>query len=284
MKRFAAICYLLVGLVLTWMCWQSIMMAVWGAKTHWLQYVGLFSALTLSGGALALLITGEKGQKACALGMAGLALMMVPAATEIVPADGLHIKPVAYVIFGAFVGLAVAIMFYPERLRWARTISIGLAVAMLGTVVITAGRRWQDGEFNRPVIIGFHAERSTAPLDLPPNAGPGLPADLLPAALRAEIARTGVGGRLRWTGMVSPVSRATQMLVIVTGPIPAAQPLPYPKKGTVVYVWNGERWATIPEGAACYTSHATVLPDGTISRRLAGGGEQRFGLLHLPAR
>lgn len=282
MIRLTAAAYLLAGLAATYFCWLNLMMAVWGAPTHWTQYVAVLSGLVLTGGAMTLLVTKDKGQVTCVAGTAGLAFMMVPMSMAVIPAEHIRVNPVAYVFLAIYVALAAAVVNFPERLRfrWAGAVMTLVVLTMVGAAGVMTIDRWLNGEFNRPVIIGFTAERSTAPLDLPANAGPNLPVDLFPATLREEISRTGVGGRLKWSGMIGLNTYETRMVIIVTGPIPLSQQLAYPKQGTIVYVWNGDRWSTIPRETLCHAASAYLLPNGMVSKSTATGGTQRFGMFH----
>ena len=74
------------------------MWAVWGAPTHWTQYVGLLSSLTVAVGACGLLISTDKGQVTCAVGAAGMGFFYIPAVQSVIPAEHIIISPIAYVV------------------------------------------------------------------------------------------------------------------------------------------------------------------------------------------
>lgn len=269
MKRVVAAVYLLAGLVSAFVCFQSLMWAVWGAPTHWTQYVGLISSLIATGGACGLLISGERGQGTCAAGVIGMGLFYIPATQSIIPAENLIISPLNCLILAGYLAFISFVMVYPKRIKGAGIV-IGLAMlAMSGWAAITAHTRWKNGEFNRPQIVGFLASRSAEPLGIPQKYE-----TLVPAPVRDGLSKEGIGGRLEWHGSSGDESKATKVVVIATSRIPAPKVLPYPKQGIVIYSWNGNRWIVFPKDADCYPAFATLQMNGMISNELANGGVQ----------
>ena len=277
MKRFAAGLYFGAGVLSVLLCWQGLMMAVWGAPTHWTQYVGLVASLALVGGSISLFVSGEKGQLTCAIGIVGMAFIYVPAAVALVPVEDGRVVPLAYLVEIGYLLLAASGLFFPRRLRGAPWIVFSLGVAMVGYAGMTACVRWRDGVFNRPRVACFLGALRPDPLIVPDQF-----ANWFTPSLREQLTREGLGGSLAWCGAAGDMSRQTRLMVIATEPVRAAKPLPYPKQGTIVYLWDGRRWSVFPEGIECYPAYATLQPDGMISITDALGGEARVGLFPWP--
>ena len=247
------------------------MWAVWGAPTHWTQYAGLISSLVLSVGATSLIFSAEKGQGACVLGVLGMSSFYVPAVASIIPAENTIISPLSYVIVTSYLALVVATARYPKHIAGSTWIIVLVPLAMGVWGGFTAYTRWQSGEYNRPEIIGFLASRSEKPLEIP-----GEYSALVPVAMRSAMAKAGIGGSLVWRAGFFENKRKPSVVVIATSQISEPHRLHYPKQGTIIYIWNGEQWITLPANTECYPAYATLQVDGMLSNDLTTGGTQSY--------
>lgn len=247
------------------------MWAVWGAPTHWTQYTGLISSLIAVTGAFGLLISGTKGQQICALGVVGMGSFYIPAVQSLIPAENTIISPFSYVILTGYLTLLAGVTLYPMRIKGAVGI-IGIAMlAMCVWASVTAFNRWKEGEFNRPQIVGFLASRSAEPLILQKGYD-----QLIPVALRDGITQAGIGGLLAWHSGSGDEAGKPKVVVIATSRITTAKKLRYPKEGILLYVWNGDQWASFPSNVDCYSAFATLQVDGMLSNELTTGGVQSY--------
>lgn len=274
MKRIAGLVYLLAGLGSAGLCWMSLMMAVWGAPTVWMQPVGLLASLVLAAGGLGLLLGAGGAQRLCATGALGMAAFYVPALIEILPADSQHVAPAAVALEVAYFVILAGTFWFPRRLRWGSALvgaTLGVAVAAAS---VTTVHRVMTGEYDRPVAYAFVGARMHAPL-VSDSRMPGVPD---PTTLHL-LAAAGCGGQLRWTSQVGEAQRPSKLIVVACAPILAAKRLPYPKHGTVVYLWDGTTWRTLPKGAPCYAAGATLHVDGMLEEVSASGSHSSFAFL-----
>jgi hypothetical protein len=271
MKRAVAVVYLVAGIVSALICLRSLLWAIWGAPTSWTQYVGLFSSLALVGCAIRQIGTPTRRQDLCAICTLGLAFFYVPAAVSLAPAESQIISPFSYVIIVGYLLLLGAVLFYPYRLKSAGLLFGLVVLAMFALTSMAVGTRWTNGEYDRPATLCFIGHRSQQPLVIDSRFD-----QVFSPTLRKGIQDEGLGGELRWCGSQNWETKPSKMVVIALSQIKVPAQLHYPKHGTVVYVWDGGTWTSIPSNVVCYKSFSTLRPDGMISVEEASGGISSF--------
>jgi len=202
------------------------MWAVWGAPTHPIQYIALFSAVGLLLSALVALAFPETGRWMSILCTLGVGIYYIPAMQSLVPSATLIISPIAYLLIGGYFVLLAFCLFYPRRL----VISIPvLALSLLTAVGFSAHtlvERISDGEFRRPAMAYFKWSPSDAELHIPDSRDQGW----LSETMLATLSSKGIRGSLDWQASRGRRENRPKMIVISSGPIQEDKDLYYPNR------------------------------------------------------
>jgi len=258
------------GLVYSFFTFQSLMWAVWGAPTHPIQYVALFSALGLLLSAFVTLASAEVGRWmaiACSL---GIGAYYIPATQSLIPSASLIVSPIAYLLIVGYFALLAFCLFYPRRLPFSIAVLVLTVLVALGFSAHTFASRLSDGEYRRPGMAYFKWTPSAAELHIKDERDQNWLTDEMLAILSSR----GVQGSLDWQGSQGAKEKRPKMIVIASGPIPENKDLHYPKGDYVIYIFDGSSWSSVPSDPEVYPSFATLETDGMIRQRTSSGGIQ----------
>ena len=245
------------------------MWAVWGAPTHPVQYIALFSSLALFLSSFLCLAKPVEGRVLATISLLGMGTLYIPAASSLVPADTRLISPVAYLmVLGYFVLLAFA-LFFPTRSRASIPI---LAICLFTSAGFAANayfRRALHGDMQWPSFVYFEWVPGTAGLQVLYDT-----AGSITSTTKELLLQHGVTGTLRSNGSQGSPTSETRIIVICRSRIPAPKDFHYPKRGTVIHVFDGSQWKSIPDQPETYPAHATLTIEGMLEQDYPGGGRQ----------
>ena len=274
------------ALLLGFFTLQSIMWAVWGAPTHWVQYLALLGCVGLFATSILWLIAGRIGRTAPILSVAAMGTLFIPAAASLVPEHDTITSPTAVVLIITYFVAAGIVLLLPPRRSWRSWLFAVSILASLGYASHTFYARWRDGEFDRPAFAFYsltplHAADSRKTPDRPRAAGTlqvyERQRPWLAPELERRLAQAGVSGKLKWLCASGSRSNDHRIVVISVGSPAVKANLHYPRHGHIAYIFDGVAWHTIPDDAATYESHAVLETEGNVSRlrqkSAAGGGE-----------
>ena len=240
----------------------QLMWAVWGAPTFAVQYMALFASFLLFVSAFVCLFAPIVGRILAASSILGVGVLYIPASISLVPAANTIISWCAFLILAVYFGLLAFALFFPARWRWSPAIfacCVLVSVAFAGTTYL---HRWQQGTLRWPSVAQFTWLSTPDPLrvdfDWP------TPCECLTPDTRKALAEHGITGVLRWSGGKFSPEESQRMVIICRSPITEAKDLPYPKRGTIIYIFDGTAWKSIPAQPDVYVAHATLQPDGML--------------------
>lgn len=265
-----SIVFLVRGLIYGFFTFKALMWAVWGAPTHPIQYIALFSALGLLLSAFVSLASAERGRGLAIASILGVGMYYIPATQSLVPSATLRISPTAYLlILGYFVLLGFS-LFYPKRLRLSIPVIVVSLLVAIGFSTHTFVERKLDGEFRRPSTAYFKWTPSSTPVTFADSRDQAWFSESMLASLSAE----GISGSLDWQGSQGSREGRPKMIVISSGPIPENKNLHYPKGDFAIYIFDGTNWRSIPSEPQVYPSFATLETDGMLRQKTSSGGIQ----------
>jgi hypothetical protein len=258
------------GLVYSFFTFQALMWAVWGAPTHPIQYIALFSALGLLLSAFVCLASPDIGRWIAIVCTLGIGVYYVPATKSLVPSASLIISPVAYLLIAGYFVLLSFCLFYPRRVVIAIPVLILTLITALGFSAHTFYSRMSDGEYRRPAMAYFKWTPSEEKIHIKDTRDQ----NWLTEEMLESLSAKGVGGSLDWQGSQNSNDDRPKMIIISSGPIPENKDLHYPKGDSIIYIFDGSTWSSIPADPEVYPSFATLERDGMIRRRTSSGGIQ----------
>jgi hypothetical protein len=256
------------GLIYGSFAFRTLMWAVWGAPTHPIQYIALFSTLGLSVSAFIAVASPKTGRWLSIVCTLGVGIYYIPAAQTLVPSTTSTNSPIAFLLIGGFFLLLAFCLFYPTQMVISIPVMALCLLIAAGFWANTLRERISDGEFRRPALAYFKWTPSNADLHIINSRDQ----EWLPEGILSFLSSQGTKGSLRWQGSQGRGDNSPKMIIISSGPIPQNKDLHYPKGDYVVYVFNGTDWTTIPHDAEFYPSFATLETDGMIYQRTSSGG------------
>jgi hypothetical protein len=93
-------------------------------------------------------------------------------------------------------------------------------------------------------------------------------------AIKELLLQHGITGELSWSGSQGAAIAEPRLIVICRSRNPAPMDLHYPKHGTLIYVFDGAEWKTIPDHPDIYPAHATLTTEGMLEQDYPDGGRQ----------
>jgi hypothetical protein len=261
--------FLLGGLGLGFFTFQLLMWAVWGAPTHPVQYIALLSSILLIVSAFVCLFTSVAGRVLATCSLLGIGTLYIPASASLVPAATIIVSPIAYLLlFGYFALLAFA-LFFPRRWRWSIPLFACCLLTSGAFAATTYFHRLQQGEIHWPSFVYFEWTPTADPLHVEHDTDGWITPETTNV-----LSEHGVTGILRWSGSQGYPAESRRVIIICRSRIPTPKDLPYPKQGTIIYVFDGTAWKTVPDQPNVYAAHATLQTDGMLEQVTPGGGAQ----------
>jgi hypothetical protein len=250
---------------------RLLMWAVWGAPTHPVEYVALLSSVLLLVAAFVCLFAPVAGRVLATASIVGIGTLYIPASASLVPSPNTIIPPTAYlVILGYFALLAFA-LFFPRPWHWSVPLLVSCLLASATFAATTYIHRSQQGDLRFPFVAEFEWTPTADPLHVDYD-----PDGLIKPETRSLLSGHGITGALRWSGSQGNSAESRKVIVICRSRILTPKALPYPKSGTIIYLFDGTEWKTIPEQASVYPAHATLQPDGMLEQGPEGGAAFRW--------
>jgi len=245
------------------------MWAVWGAPTHPIQFIALYSSMLLPVAGLVCVFAPVAGRRIATVSILGIGILYIPASASLVPSANAIVSPVSYFLVFVYFALLAFALFYPRRWRWSIAT---FAVCFLTGVTFAATtyfHRVQEGEVQFPAMAYYEWVQSKDTLNVERDDFGWI----TPEAFKS-LTEHGVTGILRWNGSSGDSSIERKIVVICSSRIPEPKKLPHPKSGTIIYIFDGTAWKTIPDHADVYPTFATLQTDGELEQVLPSGGTQ----------
>lgn len=242
---------------------------VWGAPSYPEQYIALVSSVLLLASAFVCLFTPVAGRILAILSVLGAGTLYIPASASLVPAASTLISPVAFLLlFGYFVLLGFA-LFFPTRWRWSTPILVCCLLTSSAFAAVTYFRRSEQGNIDWPSIASFQWTYTPDPLQVQ-----FAPDGWISSETEQALSENGIKGVLKWSGGTGYLSERRRVVVVCRSRITVPKELFYPKQGTVIYIFDGTAWRSIPKQPDVYPAHATLEPDGMLEQDCPTGGRQ----------
>jgi hypothetical protein len=264
--------FFIAGLVFGFFTLQQLFWAVWGAPTYPVQYIALFSSLPLFLSSFLYLVHPVPGRALATLSLLGMGTLYIPAASSLVPTAGLLISPVSYLMMLGYFALLAFALFFPTRLRASIPILAVCLCTSAGFAATTYVRRVQHGDMQWPSFVYFEWVPGATDLQVQHD-----PDGSITPATKKLLLQYGVTGTLRWSGgggsEGTPVTEP-RTIVICRSRISAPKDLHYAKRGTVIQIFDGSQWKSIPDQPDTYPAHVTLKTDGIVEEDVPGGGTE----------
>jgi hypothetical protein len=199
----------------------------------------------------------------------GIGTLYIPASVSLVPSPNTLILPTSYLVILGYFALFAFALFFPRRWRWSVPLLVSCLLASAAFAATTYLHRLRQGELRFPFFAEFEWTPTADPLHVDYDRDGWITPET-----KSLLSDHGITGYLRWCGSQGNSAESRKVIVICRSRIPSPKALPYPKSGTIIYVFDGTVWKTIPEQASVYTAHATLQPDGMLEQVLPGGGAE----------
>ena len=246
-----------------------LMWSIWGAPTCPLGYVGLLSSLLLLIFAFVCLFNPVIGRKLATASILGIGTVYIPASASLVPSPNTIISSIAYVLVPGYFALLAFALLFPRRWRWSISLLVSCLLASAAFAATTYLYRSRHGELRFPFLVEFEWTPTPEPLHVDYDRDRWITPEI-----QTLLSDRGITGSLRWHGSQGNSAESRKVIVICRSRIPSPKDLPYPKSGTIIYLFDGTVWKTIPEQASVYTAHATLRLDGMIEQVNPSGGAE----------
>lgn len=253
---------------------SAALLAAKGAPNLWLGLGGC-GLLLLAGAAELRGLAREACWRAASAAFLLLALALVPwAVAELTRSEG-STPPWFWALQLAFYLALLSHLLARAAFRFAW-------VALPLLLALTAGLAWRQfhgraslGAYDRPDVVFFFWTPAEGPLTFAPGSE-----SWVDEGTRELLAKSGIGGKLEWSGASGPGNRARKMLVLAAKPIPERFKLYYPQEAVIVYAFDGSHWRTAPQVARTFSGYAWLEPDGATT---AFAEQTEDGLARGPA-
>jgi hypothetical protein len=247
--------YFIAGGIFSFVTLETIMLWMWGVPPHPLTCLGFLSSLTLICAGITTIAGNLRISRllaVCALG--GLTPIWLAWVISLVPQHNTIPSPLAYLAAAAYLLILIAVLFYSRRLSFA--VGVIVAICSLGSAFAIAAyvKRASAGEYNRPEIGCFrwYPDRANA-LSITRDTE-----NWIDRQAKDLIESAGIHGRLEETGGSGAPSSRTKVIVLAQRKPPTPVRLYYPRKGTLIYAFDGTTWRKIPGDASTYPTFFTL--------------------------
>lgn len=274
-QRVSFVVYLLAALVLGFTAFRSMMWGVWGAPVSPLHYLALLGSGALFFGAFVCLFNLLSGRIICGIALCVLGTFYVPATVSIIPAHNEILSPIVFFILLIYFSALAFALFYPSRWKFSLLfylIVLGIAVAFAGGTFI---QRTARGEYTRPAFVFFVWKPGESGLQVQNDSDRWITTET-----KSLLEQNGIRGDLEWTGSSGHGTEKNRVIILAQRQITSTKQIFYPRRGTVIYAFNGTNWITLPQNAPSYSTFATLEPRGfntVLNEQLANGGIQGSG-------
>ena len=235
------------------------MRAARGAPTFPVQYITLFSSILLVVSAFICLFAPYVGRVLAVFTVLGIGTIYVPASAELVPRANVIISPIGYMLLLGYFALLGFALFSPTRWRCSIPLLACCLLASGAFATTTYLHRLRQGDMQWPLMVEFEWTPTTEPVRIDGNGGRWITPET-----KTTLSEHGITGVLRWSGSQGDSGQSRRVIIICHSRIPASKDLPYPKQGTLVYIFDGTAWRSIPEKPSVYPAHATLQTDGIV--------------------
>lgn len=262
MKIILFVGYLVLGLIAGLLNWLSLSMAIWGAPTHRVQYIGLLGALGLISAALISVFRPTFGRKVAIGSLALMATFWIPAIASVAPLRNTlwsftyHLKVSAQFI--PFFAASALALFYPSRTKWSWAAFLGLLLLAAGVLGAETYNLAVAGEYARPGIYFFHWVPGSTPLTSE-DTDPRYKIDAESLRLLTEA---GVKGKLKWTGASAFPEQKRKLIFLVASQIGSTYEAHFPRAETSLHIFDGKKWMKVPGSNDDYPLSVRLRPDG----------------------
>jgi hypothetical protein len=263
--------YLLGALITGFFTLVTLEAGVWGAPTHPVQYVALFSSILLLASAFICLFSPVLGRRVAFVSISGIGALYIPGSSSLVPAASTSSSPLPYLLVIGYFALLGFALFYPNRMRWSTLLFACALIASSAFAAVTYVQRSEKGDIEWPSVVYFQWTGSPEPLSIR-----FVPDGWMTPEVQEMLSRNGITGSLSWSGATGAASNGRRVVVLCRSRITVPKNLYYPKHGTVIYLFDGTAWRSIPEQPDVYPAHATLNPDGMLEQDCPTGGRQGF--------
>jgi hypothetical protein len=273
--RVSFIVYLIAALVLGFTIFRSMMWGVWGAPVSPLHYLALLGSVVLFFGAFICLVNHFSGRIVCGIALCLLGTFYVPATVSIVPAHNEILSPIVFLILLAYFSALAFVLFFPTRWKFSvpfYLITLGIAGALAAGTFI---QRTAKGEYARPAFAFFVWKPGESVLQVQNDNDHWITTET-----KSLLEQNGIRGSLEWAGSSGYGTEKIRVIILAQRQITLIKQIPYPRRGTVVYAFDGTNWKTLPQNAPTYSTFATLEPQGSntmLKEQLANGGIQGSG-------
>jgi hypothetical protein len=247
----------------------SLMLGVWGAPTSWIQYAALVASALLFFSAFVCLFRPVNGRGFAAFSILGIGVLYIPASASLVPAAALLVSPIGYLVVAGYFALLAFALFFPRRWRWSIPVFVCCLLAGAAFAATTYFHRLARGELHWPSLVYFEWIPTSEPLQIQYDTD-----GWITPSLQEALTKHGVTGVLRWTGSQGAPTESRRVIVVCRSRISVPKDLHYPKRGAVIYIFDGAAWKSLPDHPDVYAAHATLEPDGMLTQLCPGGGSQ----------
>jgi hypothetical protein len=249
--------------------WMMLAASVWGAPTYPVQYIALISSILLVVSAFVCLFTPVIGRNLATLSILGVGTLYIPASASLVPAAHTLTSPVAYLLLLGYFALLSFALFFPTRWRWSTPLLVCCFLTSGAFAAATYFHRSEQGDIDWPSVVYFRWTYTPQPLQIE-----FVPNGWITSETMKALSQNGVTGVLNWSGATGSLWEDRRVVVVCRSRITVPKELFYPKQGTVIYIFDGTTWRSIPKQPNVYPAHATLTPDGMLEQDCPTGGRQ----------
>jgi hypothetical protein len=196
-----------------------------------------------------------------------IAFFFVPAVVSLVPAHNTITSPLAFVVILGYLAAVGFAFLTPRIASWPAIAYAVLICAAVALYTSTYLDRARTGEYAWPVF-DFYLVEGNEPLFVGK--------DHMQVLTDSDIARLktiGLRGEVNWYGR-SGNAGAASVIVICRARPDEPKRIHFPKAGRVLFIYDGDRWMTVPASFESYERFVTLQTDGMLSQELSSGGVQ----------
>ncbi len=249
------IIYLCAGAIFAFILLERIMLWVWGVQPQALTHVGFLLSLTLIAAGVTSIFGNPRSSRfvaGCALG--GLTPIWLSWVISLLPQHNTIPSPLAYVASAVYIVTLVVVLFYPRRIRFAVGLIVAICTLGCASAIAAYVKRASSGEYNRPEIGCFrwYPDKEKALLITRDTE------KWIDKQAKEMLESAGIHGRVEQTGGWGAAGSPTRVILLVQRRPPTPVRLYYPRKGTLVYAFDGVAWRKVPADASTYPTFFTL--------------------------
>ena len=227
---------------------RLLMFAVWGAPTHLVQYVALFSSVLLLVGAFVCLFAPVAGRDLATASILGIGTLYIPASASLVPLSKSTILSTPCLAILSYFALLAFALFFPRRWRWSVPLLVSCLLVSVAFAATTSRYRSQE-----LTVVCLHYSPGDAPLRIEDRFSALTPEDI------ALLQRCVPGGtaEVHEKGIYDKGPKAKAILLL-TGPFDHKVSAVQPWRSTVIYLQEGQSLTILPKDVPIWDKHLYV--------------------------